>query len=352
MAILFEDALKKDISSKKPSCTYLLFGNDGFLKKIYFEKLINISFDGDPFFNLQKFEGSCDLQEVYNAIEQFPMMADRKCVTLTDFDFEDAEAKEFNKLCELLSSSHDECVFILRFDSLEFDDKKSEKFKKLISATEKSGGKVIQLDHKNQQELVSTLCAAATKRGCKLDANSARYLTEVCGSDLNTLKNELDKLCFYVKNGNIDKKAIDEIAVKTVEESVFDLAKNIFDANPTAALNMLDSLFFMRVNSMTILSVLAASFVDLYRVFAAKNASKSIQYVAENFKYNKREFVLRRCVPLLNGFNTKKFSLCFDALKAADKAIKSSGSDERCLLEELVIKLIYIIVKGEAFDKG
>ena len=69
MAILNEDILKKDISSKKLAKTYLLFGNDSFLKKTYADKIINLSYDGDPFFNLQKFERDCDLQDVYNAVE-------------------------------------------------------------------------------------------------------------------------------------------------------------------------------------------------------------------------------------------------------------------------------------------
>ncbi len=352
MAIQYEEALKKDISSKKPASTYILFGDDGFLKKSYADKIINISFDGDPFFNLQRFEGECNLQDVYNAVEQFPMMADSKCVVLTDYDFEKASKEDFDKLCELLESQHDECVFLVRFDSIEVDIKRSGKAKKLIACAEKSGGKVIRLDHKRPAELTKVLTDGALKRGCKMDANTARYLIETCGTDLSTLKNELDKLCFYVKKGTIDKSVVDMVSVKSVEESVYNLTKKIFDGNPSAALDMLDGLFFMRLEPMIILHTVASSYIDLYRISAAKKSGKSINAVSDAFGYKGKEFVLERAAADLKRFDSKRLLLSFEALITADKALKSTGSEPRVVLEQLIIRLIYIILKGEAVDKA
>lgn len=352
MAVLFEDALKKDISSKKLANTYLLFGDDSFLKKNYFDKLTKLAFDGDEFFNLQKFEGSCELQDVYNAIEQFPMMADRKCVCLTDYDYEKAAKEDFERLCALIETTHEECIFILRFDSVDFDASKNSKAKTIAAAVEKSGGKVIKLDHKNASELVKVLTDGAVKRGSKMDNNTARYLIERCGNDLNTLKNELDKLSAYKKGGVIDKATIDLVAVKSVEESVFDLAKEIFAGNPTNALDILDSLLFMRIEPMVILYTLSSSYVDLYRVKAAKKVGKTINSVAEEFGYPKtRMFILERCLKTLDKFDDNKLYLSLKALTNADAALKSTGSNPRTVLEQLIIRLIYIIVKGESVDK-
>lgn len=353
MAILYEDALKKDISSKKLANTYLLFGDDSFLKKNYFDKLSKMAFDGDEFFNLQKFEGNCDLQDVYNAVEQFPMMADSKCVCLTDYDYEKADKTDFERLCSLLESSHDECVLIVRFDSLEFDAMRNSKAKFIVSSVEKSGGKVIRLDHKKPAELVKVLTDGATKRGSKMDSNTARYMIETCGSDLNTLKNELDKLCFYKKGGVIDKATVDLVAVKSVEESVFDLTREIFAGNPSSALDMLDCLLFMRIEPMVILYTVSSSYVDLYRVKSAKKVGKNITAVAEQFGYPKnRTFVLERCLQTLDKFDDHKLHLSLKALSNADLALKSTGSEPRTVLEQLIVRLIYIIVKGESVDKN
>lgn len=352
MAILFEDALKKDITSKTLAKTYLIFGDDSFLKKSYADKLTALAYDGDEFFNLQKFEGNCDLQDVYNAVEQFPMMADSKCVCLTDYDFEKADKEDFNRLCALLESRHEECVFILRFDNIECDFQHSSKFKSLVASTEKSGGKIIRLDHKKPAELVKVLTDGATKRGAKLDSNTARYIIEQCGSDLNTLKNELDKLCFYKKGGVIDKKTVDEVSIKSIEESVFKLTKEIFNCNPTSALSMLDSLFFMRVEAIVILHIISSSYVDIYRLKSAKNIGKGIPFVTQNFNYGKRDFVLKDILPVVDKFDNKRLEFSIKALIDADAALKTTGTNERIVMEQLIIRLIYIIVKGEAVDKN
>jgi len=243
-------------------------------------------------------------------------------------------------------------VFILRFDNVECDAQHSTKFKSLIAATEKSDGKVIRLDHKKPVELIKVLTDGAVKRGAKMDSNTARYMVEICGSDLNTLKNELDKLCFYKKGEVIDKKTVDSVAVKSVEESVFELTKEIFNCNPTAALSLLDSLFFMRIEAIIILHTISSSYVDLYRLKTAKKIGKGISYVSEQFNYGKREFVLKRALSVIDKFDDNRLELSIKALKDADTALKTAGADERIVMEQLVIKLIYIIVKGEAVDKN
>lgn len=78
MSFVYEDALKKDISAKDFAPVYLIFGDDAYLKSYYKDALSKKAYGGDPFFNLQKFESNVDLQEVFDAVNQFPMMADKK----------------------------------------------------------------------------------------------------------------------------------------------------------------------------------------------------------------------------------------------------------------------------------
>ena len=82
--------------------------------------------DGDEFFNLQKFEGDDNLQEVIDAVNQFPMMADRKSVVLSDFDFEHCSKENFDRLLDLIANANDTCVFILAFVNIDFDAKSKE----------------------------------------------------------------------------------------------------------------------------------------------------------------------------------------------------------------------------------
>ena len=288
MAVIYEEALKKAIKQNNTSI-YILFGDDGYLKKMYKEKISRLAAEPDDVFNFQKFGPECDLQEVYDAVLQFPMMNDKKCVILTDYDFEHCAKSDFDKLCVILNETPDSCVFILWFDSSEIDHKKNSKFKRLVTAAEKNNGVAVLLNHRGQSELVKMLTDGAKKRGCRFESNAARYLVETAGQDINTLVSELEKLCAFANGGEITKQTVENVAVKTVESSVYNLSKQIIDCNMQAALGTLDELFFMRVEPIIILSTVSGVYVDMYRVFVGKSKGMNISEIAEKFGITEME---------------------------------------------------------------
>lgn len=351
MAIAFEDALKKSLNEKILP-VYILFGEDSWLKKNYTDKICKKITEPDDIFNFAKFGENCELQEVYDFAMQLPMMSDRKCILLSDYDFEGCSKTDFERLCELLSDIPETSVLVLTFDAVEVDSKKSSKFKKLMAAAEKSGGITVKLDHRRTPELIKMLSDGAAKRGCRMDSTAAKYLIETAGDDINTLKNELTKLCAYVGSGVIDKKCVDLVSVKTVESSVYNLSKLIFDCNITEALSVLDELFFMRIEPMIILHSISSVYVDMYRMYTSKNQGANTSDVAANFGYKGREFVLDKAVQNLKKFDFNKLKLSLDTLIETDNLLKTTGIDSKTALEQLAVKLIYIIVKGEKIDKA
>ena len=350
MAIVYEDNLKRNISSAKSVPVYILFGEDGYLKKNYTDKISERIADSDDVFNYQRFEDDCDLQEVYDSVSQLPVMSDKKCVILIDYDFEHCSKQDLEKLYALTADTNDTSVLIILFDNIEIDYKKSAKFKKLDPCAEKGGGMAVLLNHRREAELVKMLTDGAAKRGCRFETSAARYLVETAGNDINILKNELDKLCNYIPNGNISKSTVDLVCIKTVEASVYNLSKQIIDCNIEVSLKTLDELFFMRIEPVIILYTISSTYVDMYRIYSGQKSGKSISVIAETFGYKGREFVLDRANRDLKRFNFKKLALSLEALLQADKLIKSFGNDARIVLEQLIVRLVYIIVKGEAVD--
>ena len=121
MAIASEQQLKANISAGNILNTYFIFGDDTYLKKNYVDKIIDKTVDRNDDFNFIRFEGECNLQEVYDAKEQFPMMSEKKCVVLMDYDFEDADKSDFEKLILLLSEPNETTVFIYWCNNFSFD---------------------------------------------------------------------------------------------------------------------------------------------------------------------------------------------------------------------------------------
>ncbi|MBE6750175.1 MAG: DNA polymerase III subunit delta [Ruminococcaceae bacterium] len=352
MAVIFEEAFKKTLQAEKLLPVYILFGEDSYLKKNYTEKIAALITETDDIFNFAKFTKDSALQEVYDSVMQFPFMSDKKCVILDDFDFEDCSKTDFENLVELISSVPDTTVFVLVFESVQFDHKKNQRFKKMVTAAEKIGGAAVNLAHRSVAELSRMLCDGAKKRGVRMDSSVARYLIEVAGEDINLLRNELYKLCAYCKNGVILKEDVDNVSVKTIEASVYNLSKHIFDCNISSAINLLDELMFMKLEPMSVFYSISSCYVDMQRIFAARKQGVGITEVAEHFGYGNKAFLLEKAAQSLKKFNETKLNLSFDELIKADKRLKSTGADQRTVLEELIVRLVYIIAKGDSVDKA
>ncbi len=350
MAVVFEEALKKNLKSGIYLPVYILFGEDGYLKSNYLNKISKAIAEEDDVFNFTKFQNGCDLQEVYNAVMQMPVMAERKCVILNDFDYLHCDPSQLERLVTLITEVPKETTFILYFDGIETDHKKGAKFKKLIAACEKNGGMAVALNHRGRAELVKMLCEGAAKRGCKMNSSVGDYLVETAGDDINFLRLELIKLCAFVGDGVITKEHIDEVCTQSVEANIFKLSDYILSQNSTEALKILDKLFFLRTEPMSVFYTISGVYTDMYRVYCAKNAGVSLNEVAKSFGYKGKEFLLEKAGRNLSRFDSKKLELSLEALVKTDNLLKSYGSQPRQILEELIVKLIYIISKGERLD--
>ncbi len=341
-----EQQIKNDIKSGNIASLYFVFGDDAYLKRQYVNQLIDAVCDREDPFNYSFFDADSDLQDVYDAVEQLPMMADRKCVVLKDYRFAKAEKADFDRFLELCSYSNPETVFIVWFDTVELDIKKDEKVKKLISAAEKCG-RVINIGHRSEGELAGMLIEGAKKRGCNLSSSLARYMIEQIGLEIVTLRLELTKLCAFVGGGEIKKEHIDNVCIRTVEQTIYELSTEILAQNSDKALKILNDLLFLRIAPLAILTTISQSFVDLCYASAAKAAGVPLSTAAADFGYGKRAFVLEKASYKLSRLGRDTVRLCLDELVSADAQLKSFSGDDRAILEQTVVKLIYIVSNGK-----
>lgn len=344
---LSEKTLKSSLDSGALCSVYIVYGNDGFLKKQSVNRIIKAAIGEDDGFNLLRFELEADLQELYDELNGFAF-SEKKCVILTDYDIDDCSKNDFEKLLSLAGDSYESSVFIIYFDALTFEMKKADRLKALISAAEKAGGAAVQLDHREKSELIRSLVASAKKQGSLLSVQNAGYLIDVCSLETQVLSFELGKLTAYANGKEITRQMIDSVAVRSVEASIYDLSAKIMNGDTAGAMALLDDLFFMRVKPEFIVINISSAFVDMFRVAAAKDSGETPESIAADFKMKGREFVLRRALTNFRQYDYKKLDLSFDALLAAERKIKSYSSNERAVIEELIVLLIYIMRTGEA----
>ncbi len=345
---LTENELKLQIKSGNFAPCYLVFGEEHYLIKNYVEKMVKTSVTDFEDFNISRFDGRTPVQEVYDAVQSFPMMSPRKTVTLCDYPFDKAPTAEADKILKMLADMPATTVFIMWFETVEINQKKpGDKFQKLMKAVKEAGGEICYLGRKNEGEIMKMLQSGAARRKCRMDATTARYMVEVCSDDLGTLINELEKLCLYVgEEGVISQETVDKICSRSVEASVYNVSKAVLRGDLQGACKLLDDLFYMNTDPAYILTFLSSAYVDIYRVFAARSKGLKPDAVAKEFGYGNLAFRLQEAERNMRKFSEQQITKSLECLSRCDEMIKGARVDGRTVLEKTLVELT-VIAQGK-----
>ena len=340
--------LKKHLKEQPLARVYFLYGEESYLTSHYASLIAGKAVGKDDLseFNLHKFDGqTCTPEELEDAAEALPLMAERTCVVVRDYDITTGGAAAQERVMALVSDPPESCVMVFWVDAVVPDLKKNAKWKAFAAAIEKNGVSV-DFPRKSNADIVRMLCAGAAKRGNTLRPEDARLLVEQCGDELNLLLNELDKLCGLAGEGEITKEHIETAATHNLEASVFDLSKALLQNNYTRAYTCIHRLFAQREEPVSILAVLSSSYVDLYRAKVAVLSGKQADSLAADFAYRGKEFRLRNAARDCSRLSLPMLRKSLNVLADADIKLKSSRIDKRVVLEQTAAQLIVIAKTG------
>ena len=321
---------------------YLLYGEESYLTAQYAHMIADAAVAEDMGgFNMIKFEGdTASAEQIEEAIDALPLMAEKKCVVIRDLDM--TVAAIFERLMPLLEEPPETTVTVLMYVQMQPQPTKNEKWKRLLAVCEKQGA-VVNFKKKTATELAGALCARAARNNCILSSGNATLLVEVVGEDMLLLGNELDKLCALADGGEITAALIERAATKNLEAKVYELSKAILRRRADEAYGILDILFQQKEEPLGILGALTGTFVDMYRMKTAVAAHVSAQTVKDTFALGYRSSKIYRLqyasqdaarVPL----QTLREKL--EVLAQADTLLKSSRANPRFVLEQTLAELL------------
>lgn len=342
MAALTEQEFKKMLSSGELPMLCLVMGDEDYLKKHYVSQLEKKSVDeAMAQFNLHRINGeNFVFDNLYQVAQSMPFMSEKNCVVVKDLAVDKMKNDDFEVLLDLLGDPPETCVMVFWMDSIALDEKK-DKTKAFIKAVD-DAGVVLRLDKMSGTQLFKLLENGAKKRGCEMSRDVSTYLVKRVGDELNMLLNELEKLCFYKGEGELTRRDVDAVCVRSLDASVFDLSKALVSGTAAQAFGILGDLLAQKEKPVVILGTLISSYVDMYRAQIALNAGEAADAAAQVFNYKRREFRLKNAARSSSQMSMKQLRNCLEILADADMRIKSTALDERRILEETMLKLILI----------
>lgn len=332
------EILKNQLKTGEFANLYVIYGNEDYLKTYYCKKITDKAVSGFESFNLQKFDGTPDMAKLAAAVNNLPLMSEKKCVVIRDADISVMRAGDWKELREIINALPPECILIFHFDAMRLSIKKDTRFKSLVSIAEKNG-LAVEINSPSKREMIKFIAKRVRGSGCDIDESTAEYIIETCGEGMNTLACEVDKLCACSGGGTITKAHVDAIAVKPMTSSIYDLARAVSAGNLTLAMDIIDELFYKKEEPVIILSALSGAFCDLYRAKAALISGVSEKVIANDFNYRGREFRVRNAVRDARNMDITFLANVIRLLMEADAKIKSTMINKRTVLEKLVIEI-------------
>ena len=342
MAKAGENELKAQLKSKALKNVYMLYGEEAYLKQHYVSRLKKAALSGGmEDFNYHQYEGkNASMDSILMDAQMLPMMSEYTFVLVHDYPFEKS-SEDVKKLKEFFKDIPESCVLVFWFDSIDVNPKQASKWNTIIKLFADAGD-AVELQKRSEGDLVKLITAAAQKKKCTISPYCAKYFIGLVGSDLQTLLNELEKICSFVGEGEITKEIIDDLAVKSLQARVYDLSKFILKGDSSGAYEVLRALFAQREEPIGILAIIASYYVDMYRTKCAKAADVPINDLSSYFSYKGREFVLRNASRDSASIGTRKLRQSLDVLADCDSKMKSTSINSQILLEETVAKLLMI----------
>lgn len=320
--------LKKQIQSGEFAKLYLFFGEETYLRDYYIGKVFDaVPDNGFAEFNHIRIDGrEASLSEIDDALESFPMMAEKRIVMISDsgvFKKANEEQKEFylSRLARLADDT------LLIFCENEVDKR---------SALYKAAGKygeVIEFEQLGEAEAVTWLMREANEMGCSISKDTAQYFVGIAEPSLGALKNELEKCAGYC-SGEITRSDVDRLVSKSLQMRVFDLCDCMMERNADKALALLAGLKTVRESPFAILYVLFSTFDKMLHAKLMEANGERTGEIASKLKLP--PFVAGKYLKGAKKFSVDELSRLIIQVSETDLAIKQGKTDDWAALEDYI----------------
>lgn len=275
--------LNNNLKNKSFSALYYIFGEEEYLKEYYFSEIKKCAVTELPEFNVIEFDSkNFEYIDFTNAVNSYPVMSDKKLVTVTDFD-NSLLKKDFTKeFVGFLKNIPDYCIVVF-FDTALKSVTASNPLEKAISS---AGGVAVQVKKPD----ISSLSVWAKKHfasaGKAISNDDLHYLIEIADNDMMSLGNEISKLCNYVEGESVTKDDIDRLVTKSIEANRFEIVDAFCAKNYTKIFHILDKLYKQCIDEIMIANIFYRAFSDMWKAKLAIISGKTSAELANDFKLN------------------------------------------------------------------
>ena len=267
------DRLRAALKSGEVANIYIFHGEESYLRQYYLDQLQKVLVPvGFEEFNFHRLSGKgLTIQELAEAVEAMPMMAEHTMITVTDLDLFKLDERSREQLIDLLKDFPDYCTLVFVYDLIRY--KRDGKMKKLTAALDSTAVEV-EFRQQERDQLLRWVKRRFAALGHDIDSVAADHLMFTCGTLMTELVPEIEKIGAYAKGQNITVEDINAVADPVLDARIFDMTNCITAGKYDEAAKVLSELLRMQTEPIVILAAIGKELRRLYTARMALDGGK------------------------------------------------------------------------------
>ena len=334
--------IENDIKNNTYSPIYLFMGEEEYYIDYLTKLIINNSLqDHEKDFNLNILYGKDTLiSDIISILKQYPVMSERKLVVVKeakDLSKKDAEGNSLDDLLNYVNNPLNSTILVLNFKHKSLDKRKA-----IYKAILKNG-LIYESKRLYENQAQDWILSYLKSFNFIIDKKSSFLITELLGTEINKIANELDKLIVLKgKNKTITQDDIEKYIGISKEFNVFELRKAIGERDLFKCMKIIDY-FSKNPKSNPLVVVISLVFDFFIKLFIYHSLSdKSDRSIASALKVN--PYFVKDYSSAARNYSMKTISSKISILREFDLKSKGLGANNTSnsdILKELIFKLLH-----------
>ena len=321
------EQLLQDLKQQTFKNVYLLCGEEAYLRNQYKKRLRDaLVMDGDTM-NYSYYEGKeINPRAVIDMAETLPFFADRRVLMVENSGFFKNKCDE---LADYMAAIPESTCFI--FVETEID-KRSRLYKEV-----KKYGRIVEFGTQKEDTLVKWILGMLKKEGRNITKETLQSFLTKTGSDMQLIKNELDKLIAYTEGRDVITTGdVEHVCVAQTTNKIFDMVNAIAEGKQKEALELYEDLLSLKEPPMRILFLIARQFNQLYQLKLLLKEGMPGSEIAKQAGI--MPFAMKKYQAQAKSFTEEELRAAVEECVASEEAVKTGVMNDRMSVELLIMK--------------
>lgn len=319
--------LAEDIKNNSFKSSYLLFGEEAYLRTQYKNRLKNALADPQDTMNVSHFEGKAiNPNEIIDLAETLPFFAEHRLILIENSSFFKNKCDELADYLPTMPSTT--CMIFVETEV----DKRNRLYKAV-----KNCGRIVEFQTQDERTLMKWILGVLKKEGKKITEPTLQLFLEHTGTDMENISMELEKLLSYTLGRDvITPEDVREICTVRTTNRIFEMIRAIAEKKQRQALDLYYDLLTLKEPPMRILFLIARQFNQLLLVksLALKGYDKSAIASAAKLA----PFVAGRCISQAKSFTREQLEAAVKDCVDMEEAVKTGRMTDVMSVELLIMK--------------